>query len=32
MASILFDQDCDSREINCRAKGDERCLFVIEGK
>jgi predicted hydrocarbon binding protein len=32
MATILFDQDCASSEIECRAKGDMCCLFVIEGK
>ena len=30
MASILFGKDCNSTEIECRAKGDTRCLFVIE--
>ena len=32
MASILFESDFTSEEIECRAKGDSRCVFVIEGK
>ncbi|MBT8369981.1 MAG: hypothetical protein KJO34_03395 [Deltaproteobacteria bacterium] len=32
MASSLFGRNCTSDEIECRAKGDTRCLFVIEGK
>jgi predicted hydrocarbon binding protein len=32
MATVLFGQDCTSTEAECRAKGDMRCLFVIEGK
>ena len=32
MASILFGSNCASDEIECRAKGDSRCMFVIEGK
>ncbi len=32
MAAFLFDTDCNSTEIECRAKGDTKCLFVIEGK
>ena len=32
MATILFGQDCTSSETECRAKGDARCLFVIESQ
>lgn len=32
MAAILFGKDSSSHEIECLAKGDEKCLFVIEGK
>ena len=32
MASILFKSDFTSEEIECQAKGDSRCVFVIEGK
>lgn len=32
LAAILFDHDCSASEIECRAKGDRRCLFVIKGK
>ena len=32
MAATLFGKDCTSHEIECLARGDERCLFVIEGK
>jgi predicted hydrocarbon binding protein len=32
MAAILFDQDCTATETECRARGDERCLFVVKGK
>lgn len=31
MASILFAGQCTSSEVECRAKGDNRCLFVAEG-
>jgi predicted hydrocarbon binding protein len=31
MAAVVFDTDCISSEIECVAKGDRRCLFVIEG-
>ena len=30
MASILFGGDCSAEEVECRARGDERCRFVIE--
>jgi predicted hydrocarbon binding protein len=32
MASILFDGECTSAEVECRAKGDKKCLFVVERK
>jgi predicted hydrocarbon binding protein len=32
MTTFVFEKDCNSTEIECRAKGDQRCLFVIEGK
>ncbi len=32
MASILFGKDCISTEVECRAKGDKKCLFVVEGR
>jgi predicted hydrocarbon binding protein len=30
MASVIFDLDCVAAEKECLAKGDERCLFVVE--
>jgi predicted hydrocarbon binding protein len=30
MASVIFETDCTSTETECLAKGDQRCLFVIE--
>ena len=32
MAAMLFEKDCTSHESECLAKGDARCLFVIDGK
>ena len=32
MASSLLKSNCTSEEVECRAKGDRRCLFVCEGK
>jgi predicted hydrocarbon binding protein len=32
MASVIFETDCTSTETECLAKGDQRCLFVIEEK
>ncbi len=32
LATILFGCACTSAEIACLARGDKRCLFVIEGK
>ena len=30
MATVLFAGDCTAQEVECQAKGDERCRFVIE--
>ena len=30
MATVLFAGDCTAQEVECLAKGDERCRFVIE--
>jgi len=32
MAAVLFDGECTAVEVECRAKGDENCRFVIEGQ
>jgi predicted hydrocarbon binding protein len=32
IASILLSGECTTTEVECRAKGDKRCLFVAEGK
>jgi len=32
MAAVLFDADCSAEEVQCRAKGDECCRFVIEAQ
>ena len=32
MATFLFNKDCNSTEMECGAKGDPRCLFIIERK
>jgi len=32
MATVLFAGDCTAQEVECQAKGDERCRFVIEVK
>ena len=31
MASVLFAGDCTANEVECMAKGDERCRFEITG-
>jgi predicted hydrocarbon binding protein len=31
MASVLFGGDCSAHEVECQARGDESCRFVIEG-
>jgi predicted hydrocarbon binding protein len=30
MASVLFGGDCSAEEVECRAKGDASCRFVVE--
>ena len=30
MATVLFAGDCTAQEVECQAKGDERCRFVVE--
>jgi predicted hydrocarbon binding protein len=32
IAAVLFEVDCTAGEIECRARGDKRCLFVIEAE
>ena len=32
MASVLFGTDCRADEVECRAKGDALCRFVIEAQ
>jgi predicted hydrocarbon binding protein len=32
MASVIFETDCVAEETECLAKGDQRCLFVIEAR
>lgn len=32
MATVLFEGECTAKETACRAKGDEKCLFVLEAK
>jgi predicted hydrocarbon binding protein len=30
MASVVFENDCVAAEKECLAKGDQRCLFIVE--
>ena len=30
MASVVFETDCAAEETECVAKGDQRCLFVVQ--
>ena len=30
MAVGLFETECTAREVECRSKGDDRCLFVVQ--
>ncbi len=32
MACVLFQANCHSEEVECSAKGDSRCLFVIKAE
>lgn len=32
MASVLFGCDCSAKEVECRAKGDAGCRFVVEAQ
>jgi len=32
MAAVLFGGDCTAEEVECRAKGDASCRFVIEAQ
>jgi predicted hydrocarbon binding protein len=32
MAALIFETECTSEETQCRAKGDQSCLFVVEAK
>lgn len=32
MASVIFGQDCIASEVSCRAKGDDRCIFVVQAE
>jgi predicted hydrocarbon binding protein len=32
MAAVLFAGDCKADEVECQAKGDRKCLFVVEVK
>jgi len=32
MATVLFEGECEADETYCVAKGDEYCLFEVEGK
>ena len=31
-AAVLFAGDCTAQEVECQARGDEKCRFVIEGQ
>ncbi len=31
-AAVLFAGDCTAEEVECQAKGDRKCLFVVEVK
>jgi len=32
MASVIFGHDCIASEVSCRAKGDDKCLFVVQAE
>ena len=32
MATVLFTEDCTAQEVECQARGDRSCRFVIEGQ
>lgn len=32
MASVIFGQECIASEVSCRAKGDDKCLFVVQAE